>query len=160
MTNVLNSPTQSKIHNQKRVVVAAGLIRAPLHHTQAGKILMTKRLSDAHLANSWEFPGGKIEFGEDPITALHREIKEELDITIHKINVYAVGQHLYQADAHQDNAKDVILIVYECELALGDPKKLGVADYSWLSPAEVCELPLPPADIEVINRLRQEINYV
>ena len=96
MTSVLTSSSPSKSQNHKRVVVAAGLIRAPLNHAQAGKILMTKRFSDAHLANSWEFPGGKIEFGEDPISALHREIKEELDITIQKVSIYAVGHHLYQ----------------------------------------------------------------
>ena len=151
--------SQSKVHT-KRVVVAAGLIRAPQHHSQAGKILMTKRLSDAHLANSWEFPGGKIEFGEDPIRALHRELKEELEIEVDQVSIYAVGHHLYQSESLRDSAKDVILLVYECELADGEPQKIGVSDYAWLSPKEVCDLPLPPADIEVINRLRKEIEHV
>jgi 8-oxo-dGTP diphosphatase len=141
-------------HN--RVVVAAGLIRAPSGHPHAGKILMTKRLADAHLAHSWEFPGGKIEFGEDPIAALHREIEEELGISICKATIYAVGQHLYVGTKAEDISKDVILLVYDCELNDGEPQRLGVSDFSWLTPEEVCLLPLPPADVEVINRLSKE----
>ena len=59
--------------------------------------------------------------------------------------------------ADAPRAKDVILLVYECYLSEGVPQTLGVSEYSWLSPAEVCDLPLPPADEEIITRLRREI---
>ena len=140
----------------KRVLVSAGLIRAPKHHSQAGKILMTKRLADAHLANSWEFPGGKIELGEDPVQALHRELMEELAIKVDHVQIYAVGQHTYHFESIDKASKDVVLLVYDCQLMEGIPQKLGVADYAWLSPQEVCQLPLPPADEEVLARLASE----
>ena len=140
----------------KRVVVVAGLIRAPKNHPQAGKILMTKRLADAHLAHAWEFPGGKIEIGEDPVTALHRELDEELKIKVTEPKIYAVGQHLYHDPSASGKSKDVILMVYDCFHAEGAPQKIGVADFAWLTPAEVCLLPLPPADEEVIERLKLE----
>ena len=140
----------------KRVLVSAGLIRAPKSHIEAGKILMTKRLADAHLANSWEFPGGKVELGEDPIDALHRELMEELAITVDQVKIYAVGQHTYHFADSDKASKDVILLVYDCELLSGFPQKIGVADYAWLSPQEVCKLPLPPADEEVLSRLASE----
>ena len=146
----------SKYQEIKRVVVVAGLIRAPQGHPQAGKILMTKRLADAHLANAWEFPGGKIELGEDPIAALHRELHEELLIKVKEPSIYAIGQHLYQREQPTEVAKDVILLVYECFHDQGKPQKIGVADFAWLTPLEVCALPLPPADEEVVRRLRLE----
>lgn len=144
----------------KRVVVSAGLIRAPQGHPQEGKILMTRRLADVHLAHAWEFPGGKVELGEDPADALHRELKEELDIEVCNPQIYAVGHHLYRAEDDVTRGKDVILLIYDCVLSRGVPKTIGVSDFSWLSPAEVCALPLPPADEEVIARLQSEIKDV
>jgi len=133
-----------------RVVVAAGLIRAPEGHPAAGRILMSQRLAGAHLAGAWEFPGGKLELGEDPRAALARELREELAIEVAGAEIYAVGHHPYPQ-------KDVILLVYECWHVGGDPQALGVAAFEWLTPAEVCALPLPPADEEVVARLRGEV---
>lgn len=133
----------------KRVLVSAGLIRAA-HGANMGKILMSRRLEGVHLAGSWEFPGGKVEFGEDPVDALKRELKEELAIEVEVGKIYAVGQHCYPE-------KDVVLLVYECWHSAGIPQALEVADFTWLTPREVCALSLPPADEEVIHRLKSEL---
>jgi len=140
----------------KRVVVSAGLIRAPQGHPQAGKILMTRRLADVHLAHSWEFPGGKVDPGEDPVDALHRELKEELNIEVRDPTIYAVGHHLYPSAQEESQGKDVILLIYDCVLSGGEPETIGVSGFSWLNSAEVCALPLPPADEEVLDRLKRE----
>ena len=136
----------------KRVVVSAGLIRAPKGHAHVGSILMSRRLEGVHLAGAWEFPGGKVERGEDPEVALRRELREELGIEVERVQIYAVGQHLYE-----DVSKDVILLVYDCTLVGAEPQALEVAEFAWLTPAEVCELPLPPADEGVITRLKSEV---
>ncbi|MDO4607206.1 MAG: (deoxy)nucleoside triphosphate pyrophosphohydrolase [Bowdeniella nasicola] len=57
------------------LVVAAALI-------QDGHLLVAQRAYPPELAGLWEFPGGKVEDGEDPVTALRREIEEELGIAI------------------------------------------------------------------------------
>ena len=60
----------------KILQIAVGIIRNPQN-----QIFITQRAADAHMANKWEFPGGKIESGETPEEALVRELQEEVGIT-------------------------------------------------------------------------------
>ena len=46
------------------------------------RVLAAQRAAPAALAGQWEFPGGKVEGNEHPIAALHRELAEELAITV------------------------------------------------------------------------------
>lgn len=133
----------------KRVVVAAGLIRGRLGTPEADRFLVSRRPADTHLAHAWEFPGGKVEAGESPPAALVREIEEELGLVVEVGDIYAVGHHVYPI-------KEVILLVYEARVLRGEPACLGVADFRWMRPAEVAELPLPPADLPVVERLRRD----
>jgi len=65
--------------NQKTkiVEVAAAVLQKP-----DGTFLLAQRPADKIWAGYWEFPGGKIEFGETPYHALVRELREELGITV------------------------------------------------------------------------------
>jgi 8-oxo-dGTP diphosphatase len=45
-------------------------------------LLAARRTEPARLAGGWELPGGKVEAGEDAVTALHREIAEELGVRV------------------------------------------------------------------------------
>jgi 8-oxo-dGTP pyrophosphatase MutT (NUDIX family) len=55
--------------------VVAGVIRG-----EDGRFLITQRMADDTLGGYWEFPGGKVEPGEDLRTALRRELLEELGL--------------------------------------------------------------------------------
>jgi 8-oxo-dGTP diphosphatase len=59
----------------KILQIAVGIIRNPQN-----QIFITQRAADAHMANKWEFPGGKIESGETPEQALVRELQEEVGL--------------------------------------------------------------------------------
>jgi 8-oxo-dGTP diphosphatase len=116
-----------------------------------GRFLVSRRPAGTHLADAWEFPGGKVEPGEAPVAALRRELAEELGIEVDVGDVFAVGHHVY-ADA----AKEVILLVYRCRWTRGEPQCLEVAAWQWLDVESLLALPMPPADGPVLDRLRRE----
>ena len=91
------------------------------------KYLIIKRDDKDEIgAGTWEFPGGKIEFGESPENALIREAKEEtgLDISINKL--------LYAATFMTNPLRQVIILAYQCS-ALHDKIELSFehSDYLW-----------------------------
>ncbi len=49
---------------------------------EKGRVLIAQRPPGKHLAGGWEFPGGKLEPGEDRRAGLARELREELGIAI------------------------------------------------------------------------------
>jgi 8-oxo-dGTP diphosphatase len=123
------------------VEVVAAVIR------RGGKILITQRPDDVHLARLWEFPGGKVEAAESLESALEREIKEELGIRI------VVGDEFFTVE-HDYPGKSVRLHFFNCGIEEGQPVTLGVADLRWVLPAELMNFEFPPADAELIEKLR------
>src|SRR4051812_17953690 len=68
---------EGRFMSEKPLLVTAAIIR------DGDRILIAQRLPDSFIEPSlWEFPGGKVEFTEDPIDCLKREIIEELGIEI------------------------------------------------------------------------------
>lgn len=122
------------------VVVSAAVV------FREGRVLMTQRPAKTHLAGKWEFPGGKVEKGEDPKVTVVRECLEECGIHI------AVN-HILEVTFHRYPEKDVLLLFWECALVAGEVQHLGVADHRWVHPAMVGELDLPPADAPLAARL-------
>ena len=125
-------------------VVAAVIIKN-------GKILITQRPEGKRQANFWEFPGGKIEEGEAPQTALQRELREELDITINVGVLVASVLHRY------DWGK-VEIQAYLCEWTGGQIKHLEVKDHRWVTPVNLANYDILPADFPIIDKL-QMLNF-
>jgi mutator protein MutT len=121
--------------------VVAAVIR------RAGTLLITQRLDNVHLAGMWEFPGGKVEAGESFEEALQREIGEELGIAIGVLDEFFTVEHDYPT-------KSVRLHFFNCAIREGEPEPLGVADLRWVSPGELDNFQFPPADAQLIAKLK------
>ena len=100
-----------------------------------GRILLVKRsLDDLSGPGDWEFPGGKLEFGETPENALKREINEETGLNI---NVYDTA---YNDTYFPDEFKQLIIIAYFCTSST-DSIILSNEhiDYKWVLPDKLLE---------------------
>ena len=135
-------PTEKKL--QALEVVAAVIVKN-------GKILITQRPEGKRQENFWEFPGGKIEPGELAQTALRRELREELDISI------TVGA-LVAKVLHEYDWGHVEIQAYLCEWDDGQIKHLEVKDHQWVYPADLNNYHILPADAPIIKKL-QAINF-
>ena len=128
---------------RERKLVVAGLVLAA-----DGRVLLTQRRADQPMPLQWEFPGGKVEPGEDPQAALRRELTEELGVTAEILGIYDVVFHRY-ADF------DLLMLVYLCCYDR-EPQAREVAAVRWLTPGELLQLPVLPADIPLVQRLAAE----
>ncbi|HTZ19688.1 MAG TPA: (deoxy)nucleoside triphosphate pyrophosphohydrolase [Opitutaceae bacterium] len=113
-----------------------------------GRVLVAQRPPLKHLARKWEFPGGKVEPGEEPAAALVREIKEELDCDI------VVGRALPRS-THTYATMTIELIPFFCRLASGsaEPHPHEHIAVCWATPAELKTLDLAAADWPVVAAL-------
>lgn len=110
-----------------------------------GTILCAKRGSGKQLTGMWEFPGGKIEAGETPQEALHREIEEELECEVR------VGKKVTTSEAHYSFGT-VILTTFVCHLISGTPHLTEHEEIAWLEPSKMPTVEAwAPADREAVG---------
>ncbi len=125
-------------------VVAAALLG------DDGRILLQQRPPGGPMAGLWEFPGGKVEEGEVPEHALARELREELGIAV---PLEALEAACFASAPLGD--KHLILLLYLCRAWAGDPKPLHATALKWTRPSEMRSLPMPPADLPLIDLLER-----
>lgn len=114
-----------------------------------GRVLLAQRPAGKSLAGLWEFPGGKVEAGESPETALIRELHEELGIdTWHScLAPLTFASHAY-ADFH------LLMPLFACRRWQGTPQSREGQALAWVRPHELKNYPMPPADLPLIPVLR------
>jgi mutator protein MutT len=100
-----------------------------------------------HLAGHWEFPGGKCEPGETLQACLVRELREELNVTARVLDELLSTTHDYED-------RRVELHFLRCDL-VGSPAPQQGQEMRWVSREELPAMAFPPADGELIARLRQ-----
>ena len=114
-----------------------------------GKYLITQRLEKSHNGFRWEFPGGKLDFGEDPRVCLEREIDEELGIKIKAEELIEYSSHVYNDEKH------VLLLGFVCDYVSGKIEKHEINDYAWVKPNEMNNYDITEADLPFVKRLQE-----
>ena len=121
-------------------VVAGVLIDA------TGRVLIAQRPPGKHMAGGWEFPGGKVEMGEERRTALARELREELGVDI----VTASLRPLIRV-RHAYPAREVLLDTWVVKQFIGEPRGLDGQALRWCTLCELTTAELLPADAPIVE---------
>jgi mutator protein MutT len=123
-------------------VVAAAVMDA------AHRVLIAQRPEGKHLAGGWEFPGGKLEPGEEPRAGLARELSEELGIIL-----TATPRPLIRV-RHSYPSRDVLLDMWVVKRYSGEPRGLEDQPLRWCTQEELAVVDLLPADKPIVAALR------
>jgi 8-oxo-dGTP diphosphatase len=124
----------------KIIPVACALI---IH---GGKVLAAQRSDSMDLPGKWEFPGGKVEIGEDPKCCLVREIREELSFAV-EIQVPLLPVDFQYPD------KVIYLIPFLASWKSGEILLSEHSQVRWLRRDEILTLDWAAADVSIVHYL-------
>ncbi len=124
-----------------------------------GKILLARRKPGESLAGHWEFPGGKLEPGEEIEACLKREIREEFGIEV------TVGQRIAEC-VYRYESGPIKLVAFLIYIAAPETDRLKPSVHdriAWVKPADLPMYRLSPADIPIAEAVarrlvKEEIN--
>lgn len=130
--------------NKKTISVVAAVIR------DGDRVFATQR-GYGEFKDGWEFPGGKIEPGETAEEALVREIREELDTEI------SVGKLIDRIE-YDYPTFHLSMDCFWCEILSGDLVLKEAEDAKWLTKETLDSVDWLPADITLIEQIREELD--
>ncbi len=137
------------VRNRRRAIphfnVAAGVV---WHRTEPDLFLIAQRPLDGMLGGLWEFPGGKQQPEESLSQALSRELGEELGIQV------VIGEHLVSLE-HAYTHFRITLHAFHARHIGGEPQKLGVADWHWVTLGDLEAFAFARTDRRIIAALQE-----
>lgn len=116
-----------------------------------GRFLACRRPVGKHLGGLWEFPGGKVDPGESPETALARELREELGVDV------SVGAALIPVIWTYDRGK-IRLLPFFCAITGGQLRAIEHEELLWCAPKEFENLVWADADLPILDQIRAVIS--
>jgi len=128
----------------RRLRVSAGLI------LRDGRILICQRAAGDAFPLKWEFPGGKVEEGEEPAAALARELREELGIRA------TVGPEVARVRHAYPGGPEVELFFFTVPTFAGEPVNRGFAAVEWAPLAALSAYDFLEADRPLVNQMTRE----
>jgi len=121
------------------IIVTAAIIK------KDNKFLIAKR-KEGHLANKWEFPGGKLENKETPEDCLKRELYEEFGIQT------IIGKYLATSIYDYQHIK-IKLMAYEVEYVSGEFRLNDHKEIKWVKKEDLSMYDFAPADIPIVKKI-------
>ena len=127
----------------RRIQVVAGILLNP-----NSEVLIAERVGDGPFQGLWEFPGGKIDAGEDSSTALVRELEEELGIRV-------VDSRYFLTLRHDYDDRRVSIEFYLVGQWHEEPAGLEGQALRWVAIDALSAADLLPADAPVVSALKE-----
>jgi 8-oxo-dGTP diphosphatase len=127
--------------SDEKLIVVAGVIE------RDGQILICRRKPEGRHALKWEFPGGKVERGEEPAAALKRELREELAIEAE------IGPELARYETCYGTGPVFDLRFFRVDGFRGEIRNLDFARIVWESPSRLRDYDFLEGDIEFVKRI-------
>ncbi len=127
------------------------IVTAAVIHRWSGddrQVLIARRPPKGLLGGMYEFPGGKLEPGEELPGCLRREIREELGVEISVGEEIGVYRHAYTHFS-------ITLHAFHCSLISGEPQPLQVADVAWVTVAQLGGYPMGKIDRRIAKDLQK-----
>ncbi len=121
------------------LVVAGALCRD-------GTVLISHRHEGKPMGGMWEFPGGKVEFSEDPEEALARELLEELGISVKGLRPISFATH-----------EDMVLLLFRVETWDGEPRGNEGQSIEWVDVDALEQYVMPRVDAALLAPLRTSL---
>lgn len=110
-------------------------------------VLICQRTKHQSMPLKWEFPGGKIEQGEQPRDALRRELEEELGI------IAAIGDEVSRIEHTYPSGSAVELRFYVVTEYRGELENRIFRDIRWVGRTELPEFDFLEADAPIVRQL-------
>jgi 8-oxo-dGTP diphosphatase len=133
------------------VVVAAAIVD---DLASPRRLLSARRAQPVSLAGRWEFPGGKVEPGEDAVTALHRELVEELGVEV-ELGAELTGPH----DGAWRLSDRYVMRLWTARVTAGEPQPLVEHDdLRWLDVGDWLAVPWLDADVPIVHALARSLS--
>jgi 8-oxo-dGTP diphosphatase len=123
------------------ITVAAGILK------QDGRILICQRKRTGAFPLQWEFPGGKVEAGEDAQTCVKRELREELAIEADIGPEVSAFQYTYP------NGFQVSLVFFRVSGYTGEMANQAFEQILWVEPRELLNYDFLEADRALVARI-------
>lgn len=118
---------------------------------RAGHLLVVRKRG----TSAFMQPGGKIEPGEEPLAALHREVAEELGVGIVRATVRALGRHGAAAANEPGHVVDAYLYLVDLD---GDPHpEAEIEEMTWIDPRDVGNIELAPLTEDTVLELVRDL---
>lgn len=112
-----------------------------------GRILVCQRTRHQTMPLKWEFPGGKIEEGEQPRNALERELEEELGVNA------TIGDEVARIHHEYRRGNSVELRFFVVREYVGELENRIFRDMQWAQPAELPSYDFLEADLKLVSDL-------
>jgi 8-oxo-dGTP diphosphatase len=114
-----------------------------------GLVLIGQRKPGGRHPLKWEFPGGKVEPGEDPRAALQRELREELAIEAH------IGPEIDSYNVRYGTGPLIRLLFYSVREYAGEPANLDFHRIAWVAAARLPDYDFLEGDLPFVARLAE-----